>query len=209
MSSPLLVLERAVAVSTSLAAAQVEHAFGGALALAYHVADPRGTNDIDVNITTDPQRPEGAFAALPADLPWTPADVTRAVRDGQVRLLWPHPVPDSARAIPVDIFLPQHEFHAVAAARTEQVPMLQTDVPILSATDLTVFKALFDRTKDWADIEELLRYGEVDLAEVQRWLRELVGDDDPRLVRLLTAARVAGSPESTPPAAQLFNPPDG
>jgi hypothetical protein len=207
VSSPLLVLERAVAISTSLTAASVGHAFRGALALAYHVSDPRGTNDIDVNVTCDPDRPEMAFAALPADLPWGPEHTTRAARDGQVRLLWPQPG-GVGRPVPVDIFLPQHDFHAVAASRTENVPMLQAQVPILSATDLTVFKALFDRTKDWADIEELLRYGSVDLAEVLRWLTELLGAEDPRLSRMGEAARTAASGAGTPTAAELFRPPD-
>jgi hypothetical protein len=207
VSSPLLVLERAVAISTSLAASSVGHAIGGALALAYHVADPRGTNDIDVNVTCDPSHPELAFAALPADLPWGPEQTARAVRDGQVRLLWPQPG-GAGRPVPVDIFLPQHDFHGVAASRTEYVPMLQAEVPILSATDLTIFKALFDRTKDWADIEELLRYGTVDLDEVLRWLTDLVGAEDSRLSRVREAARTASSEAATPTAAQLFRPPN-
>jgi hypothetical protein len=47
-----------------------------------------------------------------------------------------------------------------------------------------VFKALFDRRKDWADIEELLRYGKVDVGEARRWLIAIVGADDKRLSTL-------------------------
>lgn len=195
MNSALLVLERAVELSRALDAAGFRHALGGALALAYHVRDPRGTNDINVNVSADPDDPERLFLTLPRGIVWEAADVGRAVRDGQVRLSWGE---DRLRATPVDLFLPQHELHAVVAERAELVPMLDDMVPILSATDLTVFKALFDRTKDWADIEELLAYGEVDQQEVLVWLERIVGADDRRVARLHAAAAEAGRDAPTP-----------
>lgn len=204
MSSPLLVLERAVELSRTLDDSGIEHAFGGALALAYHVADPRGTNDIDVNVSFDSTRPLDLFRALPEGIEWTPDDARRATRDGQVRLLWPLPPGDVGRPIPVDLFLPQHALHDVVAGRTERVPMLEVTVPILSATDLTVFKALFDRTKDWADIEELLRYGRVDLDEVLHWLDDVLGADDRRLDRFRAAVEVVRRDAGVPTAADLF-----
>lgn len=207
MSSPLLVLERAVELSQALHAAGIPHAFGGALALAFHVADPRGTNDIDVNVSFDPTRPRELFTALPTGILWSDADAERAARDGQVRLLWPLPESTVGRPVPVDLFLPQHALHDVAAARTEQVPMLDTTVPILSATDLTVFKALFDRTKDWADIEELLRYGEVDVDDVLRWLDGIVGSADPRLGRFRAAVDLTRRDDQPKTAAELFRKP--
>lgn len=204
MSSPLLVLERAVLLHEALAAAGIPHALGGALALAYHVADARGTNDIDLNVSLDADRPEPLFEALPAGLPWTQDDVEDVRRTGQVRLYWPHPDGPPTQPIPVDLFLPQDEYHAVVAARTELVPMLETWVPIISATDLTVFKALFNRGKDWVDIEELLRYGAVDVDEVARWLTELLGEDDPRLPRLEALRERASRPHEQIVAADLF-----
>lgn len=205
MSSPLLVLERAVLLHQVLDQARISHALGGALALAYHVQEPRGTNDIDLNVSLDPEQPEPLFAALPAGLPWTEADVESVRRTGQVRLYWPHPDGPVTPPIPVDLFLPQHDFHAVVAGRTERVAMLDTRVPIISATDLTIFKALFSRAKDWADIEELLRYGSVDAAEVRQWLVTLVGADDPRLSRLESAASAARTPHQEIVAADLFH----
>jgi hypothetical protein len=204
MSSPLLVLERAVLLHQALQAADIPHALGGALALAYHVQDPRGTNDIDLNVTLDPEAPDPLFEALPAGLPWGRADVDSVRRTGQVRLYWPHPEPPTPPT-PVDLFLPQDEFHAVVAARTELVPMMDTMVPIISATDLVIFKALFSRSKDWADIEELLRFGTVDAAEVSRWLVDLLGEDDPRLVRLAAAVEVAETSAEPVIAAELFD----
>ena len=90
------------------------------------------------------------------------------------------------------------------AARTESVPMLEDEVPILSATDLTVFKALFDRLKDWADIEELLRYGTVDRPEVLHWLAEVVGAADGRLDRFRQVAAAVDSEGPAPTAADIF-----
>jgi hypothetical protein len=181
-TSPLIVLERAVDVHHRLDRGGVTHAIGGALALAYHVSQARATNDIDLNVSADPDRPESVFELLPADVPWAEQDVEAVRRDGQVRLRWP--LPDGGPAIPLDLFFPQHALHAAIDARAELVPMLDATVPILSATDLLVFKALFDRRKDWADIEELLRYGKVDVDDARRWLVDIVDADDRRLATL-------------------------
>lgn len=178
-ASPLIVLERAVLVHRLLDRAGVPHALGGALALGYHVAHARATSDIDLNVTADPTRPDELFALLPADVPWDDQDVATVRATGQVRLRWPHP--DGGPPIPLDLFFPQHPFHDVVAGRTELVAMLDTTVPILAATDLLVFKALFDRRKDWADIEELVRYGKADVADAARWIERIVGPRDHRL----------------------------
>ncbi|GAC1611879.1 MAG: hypothetical protein NVS3B26_29140 [Mycobacteriales bacterium] len=177
-ASPLIVLERAVQVHTALDRAGVRHAVGGALALAYHVAEARATRDIDLNVAADPDHPQALFALLPADVPWDERDV-RTVRDtGQVRLYWPHP--DGQPPIPLDLFFPQSEFHRQLNARAEVVAMLDSTIPIVSATDLMVLKMLFDRRKDWADIEELVRYGSPDVVEARSWLIRIVGPGDVR-----------------------------
>lgn len=58
--------------------------------------------------------------------------------------------------------------------------MLDRSIPVISATDLMVLKMLFDRRKDWADVEELLRHGTPDVAEARSWLRRIVGPQDVR-----------------------------
>ena len=60
MSSPLVVLERAVALHRALDDAGIPHALGGALALGYHVSEPRGTRDIDVNVARRRRLPHRA-----------------------------------------------------------------------------------------------------------------------------------------------------
>lgn len=152
------------------------HAFGGAIALAYHVASPRATADIDINITADPTTAAQVLSALPSGVRWNDADVAQIRRDGQTRLLWDN--------TPVDLFFPQHELHSIVAARVEQVPLADFSIPVISATDLTIFKAMFDRPHDWLDIANMLAYGKVDRTEARSWLVRLMGDEDPRLARL-------------------------
>jgi hypothetical protein len=44
---------------------------------------------------------------------------------------------------------------------------------------------MFDRPKDWIDIEQMLVAAEdFDVTAVEDWLIRMVGDDDPRLQRL-------------------------
>ena len=66
----------------------------------------------------------------------------------------------------------------------ERVPFAGITIPILGATELLVFKAFFDRTKDWADIEAMVEAGTADLHSALGWLVDLLGADDPRILRL-------------------------
>ncbi len=183
--TPPIVLQRLVAVADRMDAAGLSHAFGGAIALAFHVAQPRATSDIDVNIATED--PATVFRALPPEVAWDDRDVERCRRDGQIRLFWEQ----EPFRTPVDIFLPQSDLHDEVDREADVVDLLGRPVRILTATHLTVFKALFDRTKDWADIEAMLAHGTVDVERVRGWLAELVGPDDDRMARLDEAERRA------------------
>jgi hypothetical protein len=177
----------AQALHRALAGAGVPHAFGGALALAYHVDEPRGTRDIDVNVfvpVTDTRR---VFALLPEGVGWDDTDVERVERDGQVRLVWDQ--------TPIDLFFSTHAFHEEVALHVRTVPFPGGEVPILGADDLAVFKAFFNRTKDWADIEAMAEVGSFDPHVVLGWLADLLGPDDERVGRLRGVIRRAPSPE--------------
>ncbi len=71
-------------------------------------------------------------------------------------------------------------------------------LPFLSCTDLAVFKAFFDRTKDWADIEAVLEAGTADVHAAIGWLVDLLGGDDPRVARLRGLVRKAGTGQAEP-----------
>lgn len=173
-----IILRRLLAVHDGLDDAGLPHAFGGAIALAFHVGQPRATSDIDVNITGDPDDPERVFRSLPGPVRWD-ADDGRACRcDGQVRLWWREEPFDT----PIDLFLPQHpRLHELVVSRAEQVELLERTIPVLSATDLMIFKVWHDRRKDWADIEAMLAYDKADHREAAEWITELLGADDARI----------------------------
>ncbi|HVW81151.1 MAG TPA: hypothetical protein VHB69_09465 [Mycobacteriales bacterium] len=71
---------------------------------------------------------------------------------------------------------------ALAEARIEHAFGGRT-IPIVSATDLSVLKALFDRPKDWVEIGEMLAYGEVDAGEVRTWMARVAGAKDRRVAK--------------------------
>ncbi|MGH3279271.1 MAG: hypothetical protein ACRDNW_09050 [Trebonia sp.] len=169
--------DRVKEIHRSLDGHAIAHAFGGAIALIYGVADPRLTHDIDLNISVSVREAERVFRALPSTLAWSPEDVEAVRREGQVRLRWQ---PD----LPVDIFFPQHRFHGVVAARVRTVTFDGEMIPVVTPTDLTVFKAMFNRSKDWPDIEAMLRAGTVDEGEALRWLGEILGEDHRSRARL-------------------------
>lgn len=58
------------------------------------------------------------------------------------------------------------------------------DLPFLSCVDLAVFKAFFNHTKDWADLEEMHQPGTLDVDRVLGILVWYVGPIDERIDRL-------------------------
>ncbi len=176
--------ERLVELHRSLAAEDLPHAFGGAIALAYWTLDPRGTSDIDVNVFVPAEDCAVALAALPEGIE-QPRGVAEAIaRDGQRRLWW--------EGTPVDLFFDYVPIHADAARNARIVEFAETSIPILGPVELAVFKAMFDRTRDWADIEAMAAAGTLDFAAVEAALRPLVADDDPRFARLVDIRASAG-----------------
>ncbi|HXS46882.1 MAG TPA: hypothetical protein VN756_05415, partial [Solirubrobacterales bacterium] len=81
-------VEKLFTIHDSLAAASLPHAFGGAIALAYCIEEPRGTRDLDVNIFADASRADAVLVSLPDQVSVSEGDVAAVVRDGQTRLWW-------------------------------------------------------------------------------------------------------------------------
>jgi hypothetical protein len=168
--------DKIVALHRALEAADVGHAFGGALALAWCTRRPRGTSDIDINIFAPPTQARRVLRALPRDVQWVDDDRDRLQRDGQVRLWWD--------TTPVDLFLSTHSFHRRAGRRVRLEPFRDETLPFLACDDLAVFKVFFDRSRDWADLEEMMAARSFDIGALRATITELLGGDDPRLVRL-------------------------
>jgi hypothetical protein len=175
--------EKLVAIHAALDEAGFPHAFGGAIALSYWTLDPRGTSDLDVNIFVPAGAARPALDALPAAIAHNAADLEAIERDGQVRLWWGE--------TPIDLFFDYVPLHAQAAANRRRVPFEGIEIPVLGPVELAVFKAMFDRTRDWADIEAMLAAETLDAAAVREQLAELVALDDERLGRLESAIEAA------------------
>jgi hypothetical protein len=180
--------EKLVELHRALAAARLPHAFGGAIALAYLTRDPRGTNDIDVNIFVPAAEAARALAALPEGVERPAGTAERIEREGQVRLWW--------EGTPVDVFFNYAPVHDEAALNRRMVPFEGTKIPVLGPVELAVFKIMFDRTRDWADLDAMADRGTLDFAAVRSALRGLIGDDDQRLARLAAVERAASSSSS-------------
>ncbi len=168
--------EKVVAIDLALRNAGIDHAFGGALALAWCTQRARGTIDIDVNIFAGVDRAREVLSALPDGVHRSDDDIERARTDGQVRLWWD--------GTPVDVFLSTTEFHGQVATRTHSEQFAGAEIPFLSCTDLAVFKAFFDRTRDWADLEDMAGVGTIDFDRLIGVLVRYLGAIDERVERL-------------------------
>jgi len=168
--------DRVVALDRALTT--VPHAFGGALALAYY-AEPRATIDIDVNVFVSPDRYAEVAAPLVALGVHADADdaASAVARHGQARVMWD--------LTPIDLFFAYDAFHLAAAEARRTVPFAASTIPILAPEHVVVCKAVFNRPKDWVDIDAILESGvALDAAEVLRWVGRIARDTDPRYERI-------------------------
>ena len=174
--SALTLAQRVLAIEAALS--EVPHAFGGALALAYY-AEPRATIDIDLNVFVAPERfsdVAGPLCRLGAAAN-NPSVAALVQRDGQARVMW--------GTTPIDLFFSYDPFHDAAGAARGVVPFGGGTIPILAAEHLVVCKVVFNRPKDWVDVDAMLADDtEMDAAEVLRWVARIAGDEDPRFNRI-------------------------
>ena len=176
--------EKLVELHRALAAARLPHAFGGAIALAYLTRDPRGTNDIDVNIFVPAAEAARALTALPEGVEQPAGTAETIEREGQIRLWW--------EGTPVDVFFNYAPVHDDAALNRRMVPFEGTKIPVLGPVELAVFKIMFDRTRDWADIEAMAERGTLDFDAVRETLGRMLPGEDARLTRLAQVEETAG-----------------
>lgn len=168
--------EKIVAIHERLQRAGIAHAFGGALALAYY-AEPRATDDIDINIFLEPASAAAVLDALTPLGVEDDLDLPALERDGQCRLWWGR--------TPLDLFFAYDDLHQAMRRGARIVPFGEDRLPILAPEHLLVCKIAFDRPKDWLDLEQVLVCVEdLDIEEIRGWLARIVGEQDPRMQRL-------------------------
>lgn len=166
-----------VAAHEMLDSLRVPHQFGGAIALAWY-RSPRATTDIDLNITSAPADAAPVLGALVhLGVTVSRADRSAIARDGQARLTW--------EGSYLDIFFATLDLHRQMAERAREVDLGPVRIPILAPEHLIVCKAIFDRPKDWVDIEEMRAWDTaIDAPEVLSWIEQLLGRDCEQYARL-------------------------
>ena len=160
----------------SLFEQNIPHAFGGALALAWCTQHARGTINIDVNIFVNSGQAEEVMNALPKTVKHTKTDIKILRKNTQIRLWW--------ESTPIDIFLNSTPYHHQVQNRIQWEKFSGKELPFLCCRDVSVFKAFFNRTKDWADLEEMQSAGTLDIEFTINILKEYLGDQDERIIKL-------------------------
>jgi hypothetical protein len=169
-------VDRIVAIAASFDAAGIEWALDGALALAYATEEPRATRDIDIKVFVESHDVDRVLAAMPAGVAHGRLERREVLATDQVRLWWDD--------TPIDLFFAAAPFHFEAARRCRSVPFAGRTVRVLCPDDLAVFKALFDRPRDWVDIDEMDASGTLDRSAAAASLAGLLDAHDARVGRL-------------------------
>lgn len=170
--------DAARAIADALAASGQPYAIGGALALGV-AGVPRGTKDVDVNVFV-----EADLAGVIIDV-LTPLGIVfdrgpsmaKAARDGMMIGDW--------EGMRIDVFFVSIPFSEEAGRTRSQVTVDGWTGSFLSPESIAVFKLLFFRIKDLADLAQLIAVRERDLdhAYIRGWLVTMMGEDDERVKR--------------------------
>lgn len=156
----------------------VPYAIGGALALGVW-AIPRATLDVDINVFVDEASLDRLHRCLAALGIHADLDSLRAqsAASGLIVVKW--------RGVRVDLFTPSIEFSREAERTRVAVELRGELFWFLSKETLAVFKLLFYRPKDIADVASLvaLNAPTFDVAYVRSWIVAMMGDDDERVAR--------------------------
>jgi hypothetical protein len=169
-------LDAALAVAEVFEARGISYAVGGALAFGLWGV-PRSTVDVDFNVFVRPDDLGGVIAALESLGIVVDGDAARrasevdgmfSVRMGRFR---------------VDLFSASIDFAWEAERRRVKRKVEGRDLWFLSAESLAVFKLLFFRMKDVADLQRLIAVqgSRLDTDFVRTAVAGMLGEDDERI----------------------------
>lgn len=166
--SDLDLVGKLISLEEAISAAAVPHAFGGAIALAAY-AEPRGTADLDLGVFLDSDATERILSVLGTLGMDTDVDVDLIKAGDWGRLYW--------GATPVDFFFSYTPMHFEAQRRVRSLAVRGAEIPVLGPEDVIGLKAVFNREKDWVDVDSILReQKDIDVDVVRRWLETTNGD---------------------------------
>ncbi len=155
-----------------------EYALGGAIALGFWGA-PRGTLDVDITLYVPPDKPSQCI--------WLLQDLGCEVALGEaLESLREHGFCRVRHSsLNVDVFLPTIPFYEAGRVRRKRVHLDDQSVLIWDAETLAVFKMMFFRRKDLADVEQIMRAQgkQLDRVWIRAQLEQIYGQRDPRLSR--------------------------
>lgn len=177
MADPLASLVATIVrLVDALERAGVTYALGGAVAYSAW-GEPRATRDVDVNVWLPLDRLDVAFDALDA------AGVTLARETARREAAERGMFVGRAGEYRIDVFVPSVPFYDEARRRRVRTRIAGRDTWVLSPETLAVFKMLFYRPKDLADVGRLLEIqrGRFDPAFVRAALVEMLGAGDERI----------------------------
>lgn len=180
-------------IAARLAAALDRHgipyAIGGAIAYGIW-GDPRGTHDVDLNLFVTAEGLDAALDVLiAAGLQIDRERAHQADREGAA-LVGRH------SGMRVDIFTPSIPFAWEAMRTRRRVKGPSGDAAYLSPEAIALFKMLFFRPKDQLDVEKLVHIqgAQLDRAYLRRWLVDMMGEEDERVLRWDAIIDSSGSP---------------
>jgi hypothetical protein len=168
-------LDAAFRIARCFEQRSIPYAIGGALAYGQY-GIPRATHDVDFNVFVADARLKEVVEALQSA--GVQADPVRAAADSADQGLFVCHL----GSMRIDIFTPSIDFSWEASRTRVQIAFGTEKFWFLSAEALTVFKLLFFRSKDIADLERLIavRGAKLDAGYVRSWLVKIMGPDDPR-----------------------------
>ena len=153
-----------------------EYALGGAIALGYW-GEPRGTLDVDLTVFLPIEQPSQCI--------WLLQQIGCDVRAAEaIQSFQEHGLCHATfQRRRVDVFVPTLPFYESARQRRRRVQLGTHAVMIWDAESLCVFKMMFFRRKDIADVEQILRIqgANLDRAWVRQQLQQIFCAYDPRL----------------------------
>jgi hypothetical protein len=174
--SPPPVAEVAAELANRLEAIGCDYALGGAVALACW-AEPRGTVDVDVSLYL----PIGELGETITALHNIGADFSAVKARESLESHGFCQVEFMGRRL--DVFLPIAAIYEWARPRRQRKQIGPGHALVWDAETLCVFKMMFFRRKDLADVEAMLRTqgAALDHAWVENALRDMYGERDPRI----------------------------